>query len=265
MKRSVKTLARRMLPRFVTHRAKLRYYPRLLRSVSEDVEPEFPIVAALLEPGDVVVDIGANVGVTSVFFSRCVGPAGHVHAFEPFPETFAYLRAGIGSLGLGNVTLYNVALSDAPGETEMIVPPYDEGGDNLYRARLAEADTAAGGGRRAKVKISTLDAELADRLDALALIKCDVEGHELPCFRGAERCLTRFEPSVLVEINDPIDRAYPDAYALHAMLSDRGYGCYVLHETALRPWAPGETRVNYFYLRPAAFERLAEAGLAGEA
>src|SRR5215469_18149386 len=64
------------------------------------------LLRKILFRGAVVVDVGANIGTYSEFLSRCVGPTGLVHAFEPSTDNFTRLSAATRNL-------LNVRLSQA--------------------------------------------------------------------------------------------------------------------------------------------------------
>ena len=66
--------------------------------------------AALIEPGDVVVDVGADIGALTVPLARAVGPAGRVLAFEPQPTVFQNLCANLALNDLLHVQAFNAAL-----------------------------------------------------------------------------------------------------------------------------------------------------------
>ena len=70
-----------------------------------------------VEPGDVIWDVGANVGYYTRKFSDSVGSAGQVFAFEPFPATAARLRAEL--TGVETVTVLPVALGAETGTVSM--------------------------------------------------------------------------------------------------------------------------------------------------
>ncbi len=53
------------------------------------------LVQQIIKPGDIVLDIGANIGYYTLIFARCVGPTGHVYAFEPDPGSFALLQKNV--------------------------------------------------------------------------------------------------------------------------------------------------------------------------
>lgn len=150
----------------------------------------------ILRPGDVAVDIGAFKGGYAYWMRRAVGDDGAVLAFEPQPEAAARLRRYVSAFGWANVTVVECALSAEPGERTLMVP--GEGpspGASLVGASLPP------GPRCYSVRVDTLDRYLAVHAPGLRvrLIKCDVEGHELDVFVGAERTLREHRPSVLFE------------------------------------------------------------------
>jgi FkbM family methyltransferase len=130
-----------------------------------------------LFPGAVVVDGGANIGVYSEFLSRCVGPSGVVHSFEPCPENFTRLRCA--TQKLPNVRLCPAALGERSGQTMLYVS------DDLnvdHRAYVTE-----GNARRAlQVRMMALDDYFkpGERVD---LLKLDIQGYELHALQGAKR------------------------------------------------------------------------------
>src|SRR6266700_2354631 len=80
---------------------------------------ERELLRQVLFPGAVVVDAGANIGIYSQFLSRCVGPNGVVHSFEPCPDNFMRLRCA--TRKLPNVCLCPAAVGERSGETMLYV------------------------------------------------------------------------------------------------------------------------------------------------
>jgi hypothetical protein len=66
-----------------------------------------------LRPGDIFIDAGANIGVYTLLARSIVGQDGHIHAFEPVPETLARLKKNIRDNNLENVTIYPLALGES--------------------------------------------------------------------------------------------------------------------------------------------------------
>ena len=87
------------------------------RRYESDVTWVYPY---LLRPGDRVVDGGAHIGYLTLLASRCVGPSGEVHAFEPVPRTFAALGENVRLNRATNVRTNRVALAARAGEIEEV-------------------------------------------------------------------------------------------------------------------------------------------------
>jgi len=143
------------------------------------------LLRAILFPGAVVVDVGANIGIYSRFLSRCVGRTGVVHAFEPSPENFRRLQSATHKLT--NVCLSDAAVGEHTGRSHLYLS------DNLnvdHRAYPPEGDSR----NSVSVDVVALDDYFkpGHRVD---LIKLDVQGYELHALRGANRVL-RDNPAV---------------------------------------------------------------------
>lgn len=132
-----------------------------------------------LAAGSVVVDAGANIGIYSQFLSRCVGPSGAVHSFEPSPDNFAHLMRALA--GYKNVRINQLALSDNTGQSLLYLS------DQLnvdHRAYATEGERR----RAISIRSTRLDDyfQPGQRVD---LMKMDIQGYELHALRGAARIL----------------------------------------------------------------------------
>ncbi|MDT8069759.1 MAG: FkbM family methyltransferase [Terriglobia bacterium] len=141
------------------------------------------------KPGDLVIDVGANVGDYTRVFSE---NGAIVHALEPIPETFDYLVSNVSGSRLKNVIFYNIAASSENGMAKMTIPKWHGGGKNIYEARLCEDGD-----------IPVCKCRLDDVFSNLnpTFIKCDVEGHELEVIRGAVQLIERCHPKWLIEVS----------------------------------------------------------------
>jgi FkbM family methyltransferase len=143
-----------------------------------------------LRPGDVVVDVGANVGFHTVLASRLVGPAGRVYALEPMPWTLEVLRANVARHECTNVEVLPVAATETSGSMRLASREHE-----LSSARLTPDEEPG-------VDVET--APLDDVLPGVIadFVKVDVEGAEPSALRGARALLQRSRPLVVVEFRN---------------------------------------------------------------
>lgn len=245
----LKKAALTILPESILQQVKKRHYAGTLRSFVIDDEPDLKVVKHLVNPGDTVADIGANIGVYTKFLSQWVGPSGRVYSFEPISPTFNILKSNVQKLGLANVEPGNCAISDRNASLRMEVPSYDSGGRDYYDARVVNGES----GKSAKsfvVEAKTLDSLFQSLPSPLAFVKCDVEGHELQCLRGAQTVIRKFRPAWLLEISgDPADVNDPTSEVFR-LLRAEGYAAFWFDGARLNKWHPGDNSVNCFFLAP---------------
>lgn len=176
--------------------SRARFVYRALRARLRDERAEIRALRAALRPGDTAVDVGANKGSYTWWMRLAVGGSGRVLAIEPQPELAAYLRAACGGLGWDNVEIVEAAASDRAGRATLRVP-----GAGVSPGASLEPGPAGGGDAREiaceTVRLDDLVREAG--VGRVALVKVDVEGHELAVFRGAERILERDRPALLFE------------------------------------------------------------------
>ncbi len=205
---------------------------RLFRGAYDTAEREMALIPRLVGPGDVALDVGANIGVYTRLLSRAVGSRGHVHAFEPIGRTYERLVRHVRRLPLSNVTSYHVAVDREVGRVPMVVP--DMGARSMYRAHLLP-DHDPETGARQRVRTLPLDTLYGRAFDRVALIKCDVEGAELRVLEGARHCIEQERPRLLLEVNDAASRFGSSGSRVFAWLRERGYAAWVHDGEQLRP------------------------------
>ena len=152
------------------------------------------LLRRFVRPGAVVADIGANLGAFAVTMSR-IAPTAHVLAFEPSPTTVQGLRTNLERNHLGNVEVFQAAVSDQPGRVQLTDDPTCSARNHLVADASAAADVVW-------VDAITLDQVFAERSIArLALVKSDTEGAETRVIRGAAGLLRdRRIDALLVEV-----------------------------------------------------------------
>lgn len=191
---------------------------------------EMALVRELLATTDVLIDVGANIGLYSCL-ARSLGK--RAIAVEPLAANLRVLRANLRANGWQDTEVAAVGLAAAPGRTEIF-------GTNTGASLLRGwAGVSRATMLRETITLSTLDALLGDRLQgARLLIKIDIEGVEHACLQGAVRTLERTPaPAWLVEIslteNFP-DGANPNYVATFDAFFSRGYRA-VTANAARRP------------------------------
>src|SRR5256885_16107528 len=142
-------------------------------------EPELRWALATVNPGDLVVDVGCNIGIYAFWFARRVGRSGKVIAIDPAPACVRYLRTAANQLGLSQLTIIGCGASDAHSTLELHIP-LEHDGVRLARATFGPT---LGPAHVLKVDVAPLDDILRDRDRPVSLIKCDVEGYELAVLR----------------------------------------------------------------------------------
>ena len=158
---------------------------------------EHALIAALLKPDMVFVDIGANVGTYALYVATRAGRGARVLAFEPHPRTFAKLAYNLAANRVTGVLAKNLAIAAETGTMEL----YSDGGGNIGHASLLREGAGAVRGSQA-VPVAPLAAILAEEgIAAVDLLKIDVEGFEdralLPLFDQAPDYL--WPKAILIE------------------------------------------------------------------
>jgi len=211
---------RRRLPRalgahriYVTPDASLRFWRRRI----EDTDPLLlQFATELVESGDVVWDIGANVGVFSLAAAVRAGASGAVLALEPDPLTAGLLRRSSGELPAtcARITVVEAAAADREATMEFAIARRGRAASHLGSVR---ASSQTGGVRSViRVAATTLDSLCASHSPP-RLVKIDTEGAELLCLRGASRLLSEVRPRLLCEVDAP------NALEVGALLQGHGY------------------------------------------
>jgi len=228
---------------------------RALAPRASFVEDEVAGLAAVVKPGAICFDIGAEYGLYTYPLSRLAGPDGLVHSFEPLPGAARVLAAGIGAFGCRNVRRFAGAVSDRPGTGDLSMPRrcglpvhgrtfLTTGANGLGpNTEFASADLV-------RTRITTVD-RVYDHfhLPRVDFMKVDVEGAEPKVIEGATKVITRHHPALLLEIEDRHLAKYDTSAAdLTSHLVGLGY---TMHWWQDDHWTPvdkvTEERRNYLF------------------
>jgi FkbM family methyltransferase len=211
-RKTVARLARRWLPRRTVNLTHLE--PGLTLTVSlkrhlmfwsgglARFEPAtVRVLRAAVAPGDVVLDVGANIGFFTTLFSRWVGNAGRVLAIEPEPENQVLLTQNLQSNGCGNVTVCGCAVGAAAG-IERFSTDEATGATGYLGDAVTAGEVAVGTGkvRVIETQVETIDALVERHAAAPAVVKLDIEGGELGALQGAVWTLSHHRPIIVSEL-----------------------------------------------------------------
>lgn len=189
------------------------YVGRSLLTYGEFSQHETDFLSHYLKPGDVVFDIGANVGALTVPLAQVVGPGGVVFAFEPQRIVYQTLCANVALSSLTNVVAFQSAVGDASCGPSLVVPPLDYGKPNNF------GGVALGNGEQGEhVPVWTLD---ESGLPPAAVVKVDVEGMEPEVLKGGRAYITEHKPVLYLE-SDRTDRRGE----LLALIDELGYDAW---------------------------------------
>ncbi len=166
--------------------------------------PELFYLQAIVKPGWVCIDIGANVGYYSTKLSKLCGSTGKVIAIEPVPLFANVFKRNAHKFALPNIELQQVALG---GENKKITmgTPIIEG---VFRHGLTHVLSE----KEQETGLETFEAEMKvpDELFAnitkLDFIKCDVEGYEVHLFPYLLSTIEKFKPLIQIEISNQENR-----------------------------------------------------------
>lgn len=152
-----------------------------------------------LKPGDVFVDIGANIGCYTLLASKIVGKQGKVFAFEPIESVFLRLQYNIKLNNQTNIVLEKKAIFENSGTLKL----YLASSDNKGRSSILEQDSE--NGNVENVDAVSIDDYLANHIiDQLNLIKIDIEGAELYALKGMKNTIRKFRPIILAEVSEDV-------------------------------------------------------------
>jgi FkbM family methyltransferase len=151
---------------------------------------EVEFLESIVEDGMNVIDIGANIGITTVAVAKRTGKRGKLYSFEPTPEYFNILKKNISSNGLENVKVYEVAVTDQVGRAY------------FYQKGLSSGIVFEEGAKKFEVSTTTVDRFLSqEKMERIDLINMDCEGSELLVLKGAKETLCRSRVKIFCEIH----------------------------------------------------------------
>ena len=186
---------------------------------------EIELLRQYIQQGDVVLDIGANIGFYANILSQLVGSTGKVHCFEPDPMNFAHLKNN--TLHFNNITINNKAVGS---KTEML---------KIYTSKNLNVDHRTYKpdvyDREIEIQAVSIDDYLANnkRVD---FVKMDIQGYEMQAIKGMERMLMHNKEIKLLSEFWPygLKKAGSSLRQYYAFLKDLGFDVLLLEESRCR-------------------------------
>lgn len=168
---------------------------KYLADIEGTFEPNMvELFDSLIKPGDTVLDVGANIGCTSILFGN---RAEKVICFEPSPTTFRFLKKNIQASGLMNVFPENLGLGKVYGSFELTFSA-----DNRAGGFVSNKIQASSGHKVEIVEVVPGDAFVQkNAICKIDFIKIDVEGFERDVIDGLRKTILEFKPTVVLELN----------------------------------------------------------------
>ncbi|HPQ08427.1 MAG TPA: FkbM family methyltransferase [Bacteroidia bacterium] len=152
----------------------------------------------LVKEGQIVMDIGANIGSTSLFIAQKIGSTGKVFSFEPDKYNFIQLSKNISLNKFKNIEIFNYGLGNIKGEFKLYISTTDNRGGNRIIA-----DTNYNNKEYSIIHVERLDDFVEkNNISKIDLIKIDVEGYEYNVLIGAEKVIRKNKPVLFIELDD---------------------------------------------------------------
>ncbi len=169
-----------------------------------------------MSPGDVVFDIGSNVGYFTLSCSKLVGKNGKVYSFEAITETANILEKNCHLNSLQNITIYKKAVSDKKEKTIFLIP--DQGENHTMASMVWHKEDCS----VKKVSVDSIVIDHDSELSKLSpsFIKIDVEGAEAFVLKGMKSMLQKNFPIIFIECSKA---GRKESWSL---LKSIGYTCY---------------------------------------
>ena len=200
---------------------------------------------SLIDPGNTIFDVGANIGYYSMSLSRLV-PNLKIFAFEPIERSFAYLTQHLEMNQINNVQAFQFGLSDK--KEEKVFYFSSEGSVNASAALMSDKYVV----HKMVCQVETMDEFTKSKGTTVDFIKVDVEGAELFVFQGGLKTIATQKPVIFSEML----RKWSAKFNYHPneiiqLLADLGYGCFTVNARKLARFHKMDentVETNFFFL-----------------
>src|ERR1700680_2203351 len=189
------------------HGQVLRVHPRFLTTNLDSIEPQvMALTRQSLRRGASALDIGANVGLHTIYMAKLVGATGRVAAFEPSPANVRLLGYHVKVNNLRQVQIVEKVVADQHTGTLpfFLLNGGDHSSNSLTfdREEVPNLDKTLRRSRRVvQAETVSIDRFCSDARLTPDLIKIDVEGAELQVLLGADRTLRSAKPKIILAVH----------------------------------------------------------------
>lgn len=215
-------------------------------------EKELELLNMFLKEGDTCIDVGANIGIWSYHMSKAVGNSGKVFAIEPMPLSYKILNNVISKKKLNNVESYKIAFGEKEENVSMNIEQDKYGMKSLSTAHISKNSLSQGS--ELTVPVKTLDKFISsNNINNIKLIKCDIEGAELPFIKGGMNVFKNDKPILICEIQ--ATNAAKFGYSpkdVFDLLDSFSYQAYLYRSNKLvKINLPDPEEINYVFINNA--------------
>lgn len=209
-------------------------------------EKDFFHFLELIPDDGIVLDLGANIGVTSYHLAKKL-PKSSIFSFEPLTLNMDTLKRIKKRFNLKNVNEFQVAVGDKPGSLEMVMPVINNVPMHGLSHVIHEDNTEFNNGLKYQVPVVCLDEfkplqETGKRITAL---KIDVENFEYFALKGAEHLITKNQPVIYCELWENENRK-----KCFDFLNNLNYSAFILHENELVAVEKATVKKHNFFFLP---------------
>jgi len=207
--------------RFICKKTDQRVAPFEIMNFGDYESEDAAFLYSFINNGDVIFDIGANIGWYSMVLSKKF-PLSTIHSFEPLPVTYESLTANIALNNANNIISNNFGFSDEAKTLKFFAKPNSSVSNS---SKNIEEDKDA---IETECKVITLDSYVFEKKIKVDVIKCDVEGAELLVYRGGIKTIETYKPIVFSEML----RKWSAKFGYHpndiiALFMTQGYQCFI--------------------------------------
>jgi FkbM family methyltransferase len=194
----------------------------------------------VVKEGDVVLDIGANIGYFTLLAARLVGEKGRVYSFEPEPINHSLLLKNIRLNSYDNVVPVQKAVSNVKGTVRLHLSDTDTGAHTLRHNPSGDKFATTHSGKFIEVESVVLDEYFENKGHAINVVKMDVEGAEMAVLLGMDKILKQNQDLRIFAEFYPLaikEFGYPPEEFIGKLMADHHFSIFAIDYL---PWGTKE-------------------------